>query len=143
MGSISAANSIFMLAITDLYATPQQLQGFSADDIFDVEAIDPIQVVMGVDGTLSAGYVPVAIKQTITFQADSASIDMFEAWYAAQAAAGDVYFASGIVTLPGISRIYTLTNGVLTSYSAMPGAKKLLQPRKFGITWESIVGASA
>ncbi len=142
MASISSANSIIMLAIASLYTVPQQLQGFAADDIFDAEAVDEVEVLMGVDGTLSAGYVPQPVKWSVTFQADSASIDLFEAWYASQKAAGDVYFATGIVTLPSVGRLYTCTNGVLTSYSPMSSAKKLLQPRKFGITWESVIGAS-
>ncbi|OIQ97216.1 hypothetical protein GALL_207700 [mine drainage metagenome] len=142
MASISAANSVVMLAITGLYTVPQQLQGFSADDVFDAEAVSDVEVLMGVDGTLSAGYVPQPVKQSITFQADSASILMFEAWSAAQKAAGDVYFAQGLVTLPGVGRIYTCSRGVLSSYSPLPTAKKLLQPRKFGITWESVIGAS-
>lgn len=143
MASISAANAVVMLAIADLYTVPQQLQGFSADDIFDADAVDEVEVMMGVDGSLSGGYVPQPVKWRVTFQADSASIDMFEAWNAAQKASGDVYTASGIVTLSGTGRIYTMTKGFLTSYSPMPSAKKLLQPRSFGITWESVLGASA
>jgi hypothetical protein len=130
-----------MLAVLGLYTTPQQLQGYDADDIFSTDAIEPAEIKMGVDGKLSAGFIPVAVKQTIVLMADSESNTLFEAWYAAQQAAKEIYFASGIVHLPSVNRSYVMTNGVLSSYAPMADAKKTLQPRKFGITWESVVGA--
>ncbi|WP_048996431.1 phage tail fiber protein [Burkholderia multivorans] len=139
--TITSANAVFMLAVTDLFPVPQQLQGFAADDIFDTEALTPAEVVMGVDGKLSAGYTPVPTKQNISLQADSDSNLIFEAWHLAQQTAKEVYFASAIVRLPSVSKSYVLTNGVLTSYMPIPDAKKILQPRKFQITWESVVGA--
>ena len=38
MASITAANSIYALAILNLYPVPQILQGYSADAAFDTEA---------------------------------------------------------------------------------------------------------
>lgn len=141
MASITSANSVLLLAISGLYTTPQQIQGFTADDISDFASISPAEVSMGLDGRLSAGYVPVAIVQSITLQADSPSIMLFEAWFAAQQAARDVYFANGIVQYPAVSRSYVMTAGVLTGYAPLSDAKKMLQPRKFSITWQTIVGA--
>lgn len=137
-GSITAANAVFMLSITGLFTVPQQLQGFAADDVFDTEAIEPAEVVMGVDGKLSGGFVYVPTKQNITLQADSGSVDLFEQWQKAQRAARDLYYAQGSVVLPGLSKAYTMTRGILSSYSPLADAKKTLQPRKFAITWESV-----
>lgn len=140
-GTITSANAVYMLAVTGLFPVPQQLQGFAADDIFDTEAITPAEILMGVDGKLSAGYTPVPTKQNISLQADSDSNLIFEIWHTAQQAAKEVYSASAIVRLPSIKRSYVLTKGILTSYTPIPDAKKTLQPRKFAITWESVVGA--
>lgn len=140
MASITSVNSVVMLGITGLYTVPQQLQGYTADDIFDTESIVPAEIVMGLDGRLSAGYVPVAVTQHYSLQADSASNSLFEAWQAAQTAAKEIYFANGIVHLSSVGRSYVMTNGVLSSYAPMSDAKKTLQPRKFSITWESVVG---
>ncbi len=139
--SITSVNSVFMLGINGLYTVPQQLQGFAADDISDFEAVTSSEISMGLDSKMSAGFIPVPIKQGITLQANSDSITLFEAWYSAQIAAREVYFCFGIVQMPAIGRSYALANGVLQDYSPVADAKKTLQPRKFSIIWESVLGA--
>jgi hypothetical protein len=141
MASITSANAIFTLAIQGLFNFPIQLQGFAADDISDTEAIQAGEVLMGVDGVLSSGFVFEPIKQTISIQADSISNNVFEAWYQAERQASDKYWASGQIHYPAIGKHYTLTNGVLTVFPAISDAKKVLQPRKYVITWESVTVA--
>ena len=141
MSSITSANAVIYLSITGLFPVPQQLQGFAADDITDLGDMASAETSMGVDGKLSAGFVHVPVPQGIMLQADSASNGLFDAWFAAQQAAGEVYFANGIIRDPSVKRTYTLTNGVLTSFKPAADAKKMLQPRKYSITWESVVGS--
>ena len=141
-GTITAANAIFMLGITSLYPVPQQLQGFSAEDVFDTESVEPAEVQMGVDGHLAAGFKYVPIKQNITLMADSASNDIFENWYRSQRAQKDLYVANGSVVLPAVGKAYTMTRGILTAYNPIPDVKALLQARKFTITWESVSPAA-
>lgn len=138
MGTITAANSVYFLAIAGLYPTPQQLQGFSADAAFDTDASEPAEVVIGVDGRMSAGYVPFLTKQTISIMPDSLSSQMFEDWLAAQKAAREVYIANAVITLPSVNRAYVLTSGVMTSIVSIPGTRKVLQARNFVITWGDI-----
>lgn len=140
--SITSSDAIFMLGVSGLFTVPQQLQGFSADDIFDTEAIEPAEIQYGLDGRISAGFVPTPVKQTVTFMADSPSVDLFDTWYTQQRAERSIFMATGIITLPSRGKVYTLINGVLTSYVPIAAAKKTLQPVAYGITWESIVGAS-
>lgn len=139
--TITSANSILLISIAGLYDIPQQLQGFAADDVFDTEAIEPAETMMGVDGRLSAGWVPTPIKQNISLQADSDSIRIFENWVTAQKTAREVYEATGQVQLPSVRRKYAMVRGFLTSIPPTPAAKKVLQPRRFQITWESITSA--
>lgn len=139
--SITSANAVLMLSINSLYPVPQQLQGFAADDIFDMGDMSIAETSMGVDGKLSAGFVFVPVPQSITLQADSDSNLIFDAWFAAQKAAREVYRANGIVRLSALGMSYTLTNGVLTGYKPIADAKKMLQPRKYSIVWESVIGA--
>jgi hypothetical protein len=140
MATLTSANCVFMLSITSLFPAPQQLQGFSAEDIFSTEPVDPVEVLMGVDGLLSGGWTPTPKKQTISLQADSASNLIFDAWQAAQEQVRDAYIASGFITLPSTSTIYTCVRGFLTTFSPTPDAKKILQPRRFGITWQNVFG---
>lgn len=136
--SITAANAVYMLSIIPVFPVPVQLQGFGADDVFGTDPLTVAETVMGVDGLLSAGFVFNAVTQNITLQADSESNDVFDAWYAAQQVIKDTYRAQAVVMLKAINRKWTMTNGVLTTYPPLPDAKKVLQPRRFGITWESV-----
>lgn len=138
MGSITAANSTLLLAVTGLFPAPQRLQGYATDDIYSTEALESAEVMMGVDGKLSAGFVYVAVKQSYNLQADSNANQIFDTWYAAQQALRDVYFANATIALPSLGKKWTMTNGILTSFPPMPDAGKTLKPRKYGITWESI-----
>lgn len=140
-GSITAANAIFFLAITNLFPVPQRLQGFAADDVFSTDALESAELLMGVDGQLSGGFVFVATRQSITLQADSPSSFMFDEWWSAQQVAKDLFQANGIVMLPSINRKATMNKGFLTSYPPIADAGKTLKPRKFTITWQGIIPA--
>lgn len=139
--SITSANAVFMLSIGSLYASPQQLMNFATDDIYDADPIQAAEAMMGVDGHLTAGHVFEPVPMKIAFMADSPSIPIFENWEANQRQVGDVYAASATITLTGINRQFTLNNGFLVTYPVMPSAKKVLQPRIFGITWESVTAS--
>ena len=139
--TLTAANSVILLSIPSLFGTPVQLQGYAADDVFDIDALDTAETMMGVDGKLSAGWVPKEIKQTFTLQADSDSVAFFEQWYQAQQRVRELYAANGTTALPSVGRSYTMAKGFLTSYSPAPAGKKVLQPRKFVVTWEAIRSA--
>lgn len=138
MATLTNANSVFTLAVASVYPTPQLLQGYATDDAFTADDVAPVEVVMGVDGKLSGGYTPVPYVMTVMLQADSASCRIFDDWHAAQKAAKEVYTASGLIVLQGTQQKFAASKGFLTSYSPAPAAKKILQPRKFVITFEDI-----
>lgn len=141
--SITAANAIVMLSIIGIVPVPQQIQGFAADDVFDTDAIESAEVSMGVDGVMTAGFVFVPVRQTFTVQADSPSASIFDLWWATQQAAADIFYANGLVVLPSLGQKWQQTKGALTSWKPIPDAKKLLQARKFQITWESVLPSIA
>ena len=143
MGSITSANAALTLAVPPLFPVPQQLQGFSADDVYDVQAIKSVEVMMGVDSVLSGGFVYREVVQEITLQADSASNLFFDTWWSQMQAAQDVYTAQGLIKLPSISSKFIQSKGFLTGYKPAPGGKKVLQPRRYEITWERIFPAPA
>lgn len=136
MPTLTTANSVFALSVASVYPTPQLLQGYATDDAFTADDVAPVEVLMGVDGKLSGGFTPVPYVMTIMFQADSPSCRVFDDWHAAQKAAKEVYTASGLIALQGTGQKYAASKGFLTGYSPAPSAKKILQPRKFVITFE-------
>lgn len=136
MSTLTAANSVFALAIPGLYDTPQIQQGYATDDAFAADDVNPVQVEMGVDGKLSGGYVPYPTAINVVYQADSPSLVMYDDWMNAQEIYREAYQAEGYMILPGTGMKYTLTKGFMTTGSKMPGVKKILQPRKFVLTFE-------
>lgn len=141
MADITSANSSLVLGVTGLFTVPQQLSGFAADDMYSMAAVDNKEVQMGADGILSAGWIPQIKVLSITLQADSASNTFFESVYAAEEAAKAPFFFFGAINQPAVSKLYTLTNGVMKSYSPLADAKKVLQPRKFEIHFQVTIGA--
>ena len=137
--TITSADSVFILSSADFALAATQIQGYAADAAFATDEADTAEVVLGVDGVMSAGWVPRMYRQTITLQADSPSIDIFDGIVLAQDANRTVFRLGGVITLPGTERSYTLSRGVLNRHTSIPTAQRTLQPRTFTITWESIL----
>ncbi|WP_088158530.1 phage tail fiber protein [Achromobacter xylosoxidans] len=143
MATLTSANSVLMLAVGGVFPVPQKIEGYTSESAFTFDAAKPAQVTMGVDGRMSAGYVPVPRVQTITIQPDSPSMRIFEIWMAASETAREVFYANGTLSIPSIDRKYTLTRGVLTQIPPAPDAKAMLQPMAFQITWQNVSPALA
>ena len=141
--TITAANAVVTLSVAGLFSAPQQLQGFSADNIYEIGDQVITETLMGVDGRLSGGFVYNPIQQTFTLQADSASNSLFETWAAQQRSSRDVFIATGVTVLTSVGTKYNSSRGFLISYPPLPAAAKVLQPRKYVIQWESVLAVPA
>jgi len=138
--TITSADAIFALTVTNLYPTAQVLEGYAADAMFALGDTEMAVSVRGADGKLSAGFVFGEYLQTITIMPDSASRDMFETWQLTSLTSKAVFRCNATIILPAISRKFTLTNGVLQRAKAIPDANRVLQQMTFQINWESVVG---
>ena len=138
MPDITAANSNIQLVLPPLFTSPQQLQGFAADDVYDVPEVESVETLMGVDGVLSGGFVFKPIEQHYMLQADSPSISFFDVWYLQQVAGLTTYVASGVTVIPALGKQFIMTNGYLVGYKPLPQAKKLLQAQRFRIRWNLV-----
>ena len=136
--TITSANSVFTLTAGGLFPAPVQLRGYAADKAFAAEAVEVAEVQIGVDGRMTAGYVPNPVKQTVSLQADSPSKTVFAAILQAMKASREVIYLSGSIRLPSTGEVFTLTRGILTAAKQIPDAQKVLQPMDFSITWESV-----
>ena len=136
--TITSANSVFTIVVAGLFPAHVQLRGYASDKAFTTEAVDLAEVQMGVDGRMTAGFVPNPVKQTITLQADSPSKDIFTAMIQAMKTAREVFYISGSIALPSTGESFTLTRGSLTNAKQIPDAQKVLQPVDYVITWERI-----
>lgn len=137
--TLTSANSILLITVTPVFPTPVRIQGYSADDITDMDAIQPKETSMGIDGRLSAGFVPAPTMQNITLQADSQSNDFFEYWGLYEFQTKDVLVATGTLIIPGTQRQYAMTRGFLKNYQPIPALRRTAQPRRYQIEWERVI----
>lgn len=140
--TITAANSVLLLSVAGLFDVPQRIQGFSADALTGTESLATKELVNGVDGRLSAGWVYVPVTQTITLQADSPSADFFDAIIQAEETAREAYVLTGSLVIPAIFKKYAMTRGFLSAAAKFPTIGRTLAPRAFTITWERVTPAN-
>lgn len=138
MDSITSADAVLMLAVPDLYDTPQVLQQFSVDDIYGFARQRIAETAMGADGYMTGGVVFNAVQQTITLMADSPSSEIFDVWAQNQITQKRVYRANMTALLNSLGKKWTCTRGILVEYDPAPQAQKLLRPRAFIIEWERV-----
>jgi len=140
--SVTSANAVVLLGVNGLFPTAVQLQGFASEEIFATEAINTLEMLMGLDGKLSGGYVPQAVPAVFSLQANSPSMSFFDTWSAQERTVGEKFMGFGIITLPAIGLIVTGKNCYLGQHMLFPDAKKVLQPRTFQVLFESITVAN-
>lgn len=125
--TLTVANSSLVLSVEGLFPSGVQLQGYAADNVFEAPTVENGEFSMGIDGKLSAGYVFNQIPFTITLQADSPSLDVFEQTWQREASNRDKLQIGLTVALPSNNKRYVLRNGFLQSYQA-PSGQRILQP---------------
>jgi hypothetical protein len=134
--TITAANSILILS-TDLFGI-HRLQGFAADAITETDGIQQAETMMGVDGRLSGGYVPAPTVQNITLQGDSLSNDYMDQIAGQAEQLRETVIITGSLVLPAIGQKYAMRRGFLTNYPKFPSVQRVIQPRRYQITWEAV-----
>jgi hypothetical protein len=141
VATLTAANSVFTLSCPALSITSVQIQGFAADDAFDTKAVKPVEVLVGVDGKKSSGYVAYLVPFTFMLQADSPSIAIMDAIKEGLDALQDDAELSASISSPSLGKLWTFSDGSLTETKPAPQAKKLMQPQNYEITWASIISS--
>lgn len=139
MADLTGTSAIITFTVANLFLSPQRLQGFAADDIYDTDPLEVVETIMGADGKLSGGFVWKEVKQSFKLQADSPSNLIFEQWAAAQTAGLTTLPCNGRTTIISTGRAYIMTNGFMTTFSPFPSVGKLLKPRTHTITWNQVV----
>ncbi len=137
--TITSANSTFIITVPGVFVAPQQLQGYSADDMFSVERQTPTEMQQGVDGFAASGFMFQLTKQGIILLPNSPSIDVFDQWWQFMLVARDSFLAQAVITLPSLAKKFVMVDGSLTGYAPMPGAGRTLKPRDFEVTWNQII----
>lgn len=135
---ITAADAVIMIAVQNVFDTPQQIQQFSADNIYGTDPIQRAEVAMGVDGNLTGGFVYAPTTQRFILMADSPSVTFFDAWDAANERDRTMYVADGTTWLNSLGTKYDHYRGFLTQVQKLSDAARVLQPRTFVVTWQRV-----
>jgi hypothetical protein len=141
MGDITSANSVLMIGAGSVYPSAQQIQDFAADDIFDIENLRVGEIMIGVDGKLSAGFVFEPVMQTIRLMAGSTSGVVFDTIYQYERTNVLKVQLNAVFKFPSLGITFTSQKGYMTTYKPMSDARKILQPRSFAFAWESFIAA--
>lgn len=126
-GTLTTANSTMGLTTEALFTQSQRIQGYAADDAFDPDAVENGEYSMGIDGTLSAGFVFNEIPLTITLQADSPSLTLFQQIWMYEYQNRTKLTQNLTISNPAVGYRYDYKNGFMRSLKA-PAGKKILQP---------------
>jgi len=130
----SATSSVSMLSTNGI----TDFEGYSADDIFTADSVDFVETRIGVDGKMSAGYVPQIKTVTFNFEASSKSLPSLLNLYAISEATRTPVFVTLTVFIPAISKKF-ICEGVMKGTKPMYDAKKTLEPMPIKFDFESII----
>lgn len=134
--TLTTANSSLSIAFRGLYPVPVPIKGYATDDSFAIDDVTASEVMMGVDGKLSGGYVPYSTKLTIMLQADSDSVSVFDNVLAAQVAAKELYIVDAVLIIQGSKEKCAFVKGFMRDVTPASTGKKVLQPRRFSFEFE-------
>jgi len=136
---ITSANAVIMLAVAGLFDIPQQIQQFSADNIYGVNVLAVAETQMGVDGNLTGGAVYNPTEQSFDLMADSPSVFFFDQIALRQKADLTLYRIQGTTILTSVGSKFTMRRGILRDWTPMPEAGRVLKARRATIVWERVV----
>ena len=126
-GTLTSANAALAATVEALFPSAVRIQGFSADDAWDPEAVENGEYSYGIDGTLSAGFVFNEVPLALTLQADSPSISYMEQVWGYEFSNRTKLQWDLTITATALGRRYEYKQGYMRSYKA-PAGKKILQP---------------
>ena len=138
MNTITSANAVFLLSVGLIYPVAQRIEGFAADSAWAFDAVNNAEIVQGIDGQVSAGWIPHLSPMTITLQPDKSGYPIFDTWFTTEEMMREKIWADGEITIASIGKKFQLSDGVLSSVSPVPDGKKVLGPMTYKVTWGSV-----
>jgi hypothetical protein len=136
--TLTSANSKFTITVPALGLPPFTLQGYASDSAFATDQVDVAETQKGVDGKMSAGFVPFITPITVTLQADSDSGNFFDQWLGAQEALKELAYCDAVIDIPSIGKTFVCTKGALARAAKIPNAEKILRPVAYVIHFDVV-----
>lgn len=134
---ITSANSTLVITVSDLAIASVAMEGYAVDNAWALDEAETAVAQVGVDGKMTAGWVPRLNPLTLSFAPNSSSITTLTTIMTAQDTNMTIYTLQGVLSCPSIDKSWTLSNGVLTRAKVMPDGSRILAAQSFQITFES------
>lgn len=132
---ITSANSSAVM-ISSIGQT--SFEGYATDDMFAADVVRFTETQIGVDGQMSAGYVPHIKPVTFTFAAGSNTVPQLINLYMMAQATKSPMPVEITITLPAINKKFICT-GVFCETQPMQTAKKMLEPMAFKFEFQDVI----
>lgn len=136
---ITSSNAIIMLSVPGLFDLPQQIQQFSADNVYGADSLEIAETAQGVDGILTGGFVYNPLNQSFELMADSPSNTFFDTVALRQRADQALYRIQGTTLLTSVGTKFTMRRGILVTWTPMPEAGRVLKARRHTVRWERVI----
>ena len=138
---ITSANATLVITISDLSIASVAMEGFAVDNAWSLDDAETAVAQVGVDGKMSAGWVPRLMPLTISFAPNSDSISTLTSIVTAQDTNKTIYTVQGVLSCPSVDKAWTLSNGVITRAKIAPDGNRVLGEQSFQLTFESAMPA--
>lgn len=136
--NITSANSVAIMTIDTLYPQGFFLEMFATDQAYNTEQITIAEDHMGVDGYLTAGYVPNPAVITFTFEPSSPSIRPL-IYYRQQCVNNKrLYECSLVINQPAVARTLNYKVGVMRVGAFPANAQRVLATQAFTFVFEKL-----
>lgn len=136
---ITAANVKMVLVADILYPTGKNIDGFANDSLRSLDDLTLSESVMGVDGKLSHGFVKNPVTINLDLMPDQQGYKTFDNISQHMRTFNTILTLSLTIIDPTLNKKYTLTNGALTSWKAMPDATSTMQASTATMTFQDCV----
>ncbi len=138
MTTITSANAVLTLTAAGVFPAPVQIQGFEVDKAWMADNVDVLEEKIGVDGTMTAGYIFNGIPMTITLMADSPSNTFFAAVAQFMKTQREVVVLTGTLALASTGENFVMTKGYLKTPNQLPEGARTLGARENKLVWQTI-----
>lgn len=134
---ITSANSTLIITVSALAIASVTMEGYAVDNAWALDDAETAVAQVGVDGKMTAGWVPRLNPLTLSFAPNSPSVTTLSTIITAQDTDRTIYALQGVLSCPAIGKSWTLSNGVLTRGKMIPDGSRVLSPQSFQMTFES------
>lgn len=134
---VTSSNSVMTIQAEEVIPNPVQLQNFSADQMATIDDWVLTESRTGVDGGVSAGYIPSSFNFSFSLEANSPSQIYLTNLMAAVRSNERPYKVTITIDSPTLGRRFIFEEGTIQSGNFMPNPKKTFESTTYKFVFAS------